>query len=67
MREGHIKVNSIGFNPVREAYASETGPDGRAIKRRHIQEVKLYELSAVPIAMDSQAAITRVHGMVPYR
>lgn len=72
MIEGHIKRNSIGFNAVRETYQTDDLPGDRMgvttkVKRRHIQELKLFELSALPLADDPEAVNVRVHGMVPFQ
>jgi HK97 family phage prohead protease len=77
MIEGHIKRNSIGFMPVRESYEPydpETGEtfDSKtksksAMMGRSIHEIKLYEISAVPLADDPNATIQQVKSAVPFQ
>jgi HK97 family phage prohead protease len=79
MLEGHIRRLSIGFTPVRESYEraeelSEGTPPGAvpsAVRRksivRHLHEVKLFEISAVPIAANEAATITSVKAAVPFQ
>lgn len=70
MREGHIKRNSIGFYALRENWKQDDQPSSdsadRKEMRRHIQEVKLMEISAVPLADDPGAVITSVKSAVPF-
>jgi HK97 family phage prohead protease len=77
MLEGHIKRLSIGFAPVRESYErvdqAPVSDDSAspAIRRksivRHLHEVKLFEISAVPIAANEQAMITNIKAAVPFQ
>lgn len=72
MLEGHIKRLSIGFAPVRESYerAEDTGRDAGAARKsivRHLHEVKLFEVSAVPIAANEEATITNIKAAVPFQ
>jgi HK97 family phage prohead protease len=71
MAEGHIKRNSIGFYALRESWKPDDQPaEGdradRKEMRRHIHEVKLMEISAVPLADDPGAVITSVKSAVPF-
>ena len=76
MLEGHIRRLSIGFVPVRESYEradeaadqnSSASPGRRKTIVRHLHEVKLFEISAVPIAANEAATITTVKAAVPYQ
>ena len=78
MLEGHIRRLSIGFAPVRESYeradeaaSADDGPSAILSRRktivRHLHEVKLFEISAVPIAANEAATITSVKAAVPYQ
>ncbi len=78
MLEGHIRRLSIGFVAVRESYERGDGASnsddglGAALSRRktivrHLHEVKLFEISAVPIAANEAATITTVKSAVPYQ
>jgi HK97 family phage prohead protease len=78
MLEGHIRRLSIGFAPVRESYAraedapvSDDAPAAPSLRRktivRHLHEVKLFEVSAVPIAANEAAIITNVKTAVPFQ
>lgn len=55
MAEGHIDRASIGFDPVRVTWSEEE--DGLI---RHLHEVKLWEVSPVPIAANEECAIRLV-------
>lgn len=61
--EGHITRNSIGFLPVLEKWSRHD--DGKT--HRHLQELKLFEISAVPIADDPHAVIIGIKAVVPYQ
>ncbi len=81
MLEGHIRRLSIGFAPVRESYqrreddlapgsddASLPAPASRRKSIvRHLHEVKLFEVSAVPIAANEAATIISVKTAVPFQ
>jgi HK97 family phage prohead protease len=60
--EGHIKRNSIGFVALREKW--DRGAESKL--SRHVQEVKLFEISAVPLADDPGAVILGVKAAVPF-
>jgi HK97 family phage prohead protease len=80
MAEGHINRLSIGFLPVREnseAYDLDTGDpipanEHRGSARRigigrQLHELKLFEISGVPLADDPNATIREVHTIVPFQ
>ena len=56
MKAGVITENSVGILPIQK----EMGSDGY----RHINEVKLFEISAVTLAANDQAMIMDVKGNV---
>lgn len=63
MLEGHASRNSIGYDPVRETW--DKAPDGRLIRR--LQEVKLFEISVVPLAANEYARLVSVKSVVPFQ
>jgi len=77
--EGHIKRNSIGFQSVRESYTPYDQDTGEPIegdskrggKRvamgRDLHEIKVFEISAVPLADDPNATIGEVKTIVPFQ
>jgi HK97 family phage prohead protease len=67
MIEGHIKRNSIGFAPVQERYERQTGDKGPGDMVRHLDELKLFEISCVPIAANEESMITGVKAAVPFQ
>ena len=69
MLEGHLKYNSIGFDPVRESYRPDDMP-GQAGKKqmvRHLHELKLFEVSVVPIPANEESAITGCKAVTPFQ
>lgn len=63
MIEGHISRNSIGYESIREHYSRQAGTP--AI--RHLDEIKLYEISVVPLAANEEATIIGVKAVVPFQ
>lgn len=55
-RDGVLDEGSIGFDTVKEEWVK----DEKYGEVRHIKELKLYDLSPVPIAMNPAAIITEV-------
>lgn len=53
MIEGHVTEASIGFDSVRERFEEV---DGKSV--RHIEELKLYEISAVPFGANEHTRIS---------
>ncbi len=60
MLEGHIKLNSIWHKVIRDRFVRNA--ETKAV-RRHLDEVRLYEISALPVAANDQADIVRVKGV----
>ena len=58
MLEGHINRLSIGFRTIKDHY--DRSEDNGNPSIRYIDEVKLYEVSAVPFAANEEAVITSV-------
>lgn len=65
MRDGVVSELSIGFDAVREFTVND--PSGLAEPVRHLQEVKLWEISLVTFAADPMARVAAVHAVVPYQ
>ncbi len=63
MREGHIHLNSIGYRTMRDSY--QRNPDTKAV-RRHLHELRMFEISALPVAANDQAAIISVKSVAPF-
>jgi len=57
MRDGVLDELSIGYNAVKEE-VKEDGPEGEAV--RHLKEIKLLDVSPVPLAMNPAAIVTDV-------
>jgi len=60
-RDGVLDELSIGYDAVKEEY--EDLEDGRRI--RHLKEIKLYDISLVPMAMNPAAIVTDVKELKP--
>lgn len=63
MIEGHINRLSIGYGAIRERW--ERNEDDVMI--RYLDEIKLWEVSAVPFAANEEARITLVKAVVSYQ
>jgi HK97 family phage prohead protease len=63
MLEGHIKLNSIGHKVIVDKFVRNA--ETKAI-RRHLHEVKLLEISALPVAANELANIVGVKSVVPF-
>jgi HK97 family phage prohead protease len=63
MLEGHIKLNSIGHKVIVDKYVRNA--ETKAV-RRHLHEVKLLEISALPVAANELADIVRVKSVMPF-
>lgn len=62
MLEGHIDRLSFGYDPIIVSW------EKRGEKMiRHLKEVKLFEITACPIAMNDMAMITAVKSITPYQ
>jgi len=57
MRDGVLDELSIGYMSVKEEM-KEDGPEGEAV--RHLKEIKLMDVSPVPLAMNPAATVTDV-------
>lgn len=64
--EGHIDRLSIGYDPVQEDFETKM-IDGKKRIIRHLRQVKLYEISAVPLAANEEARILTVKAVVPFQ
>lgn len=64
MMEGHIGKLSIGYDSVRERYGKDPGT-GKTV--RFLDEVKLFEISVVPIPAMDRAQILSVKTVVPFQ
>lgn len=62
--EGHVSKLSIGFDVVKESFGRDP-QTGQAV--RFLDEVKLYEISVVPIPALDRATILSVKAVVPYQ
>lgn len=62
MMEGHIDRVSIGFDIIQQSWEERDGT-----KIRHIKEVKLYEISPVPIAANEETEILDVKTVVSFQ
>lgn len=60
--DGTIRKMSIGYVPVKESW--EKLADGRVV--RNLEEIKLLEVSVVPLAMNEATRIVAVKGMMPF-
>lgn len=58
MRDGVVTELSIGFDPVK--WRMEQAPE-QTEARRHLDEVRLWEVSPVTFAADPEARVTEVH------
>lgn len=56
MRDGTLNEMSIGYDPVKEEW--EKNEEG--VDVRHLKEVKLFDVSPVPLAMNPAAIVTEV-------
>ncbi len=63
MKDGVISELSIGYDPIKVGYM--TGPEGQQI--RTLQEIRLYEISPVTVAMNPAAVITDVKAAIPFK
>lgn len=57
MKSGTLDEGSIGYDTVKESW-EEDDEDG--VEKRHIKELKLYDASPVPLAMQEGAILTDV-------
>lgn len=64
MIEGHLGKLSIGYDSVRERYVRD---DRTGKTARHLDELKLYEISVVPIPALERASILSVKTVVPFQ
>lgn len=64
MVEGHLSKLSIGFDVVRESFGRDPNT-GKSV--RFLDEVKLYEISVVPIPALDRAQILSVKAVVPFQ
>jgi HK97 family phage prohead protease len=65
MLEKHLNFTSIGFRPIHQDFEEVVIDEGSPPKIiRHIREVKLYEISAVPIPANEGARIERVKSLL---
>lgn len=64
MRDGVLTELSIGFDPIKHHTVRET-IDGLPVEVRHVSEVRLWEISVVTFAANSQAVVTAVHRRTP--
>lgn len=64
MIEGHLDRVSIGYLPTRDGERAEQTSDGQWI--RHLTELKLYEISVVPVPANEAAVLTSVKAVVPF-
>lgn len=59
MIEGHISRLSIGYEPIQTNWTGEYSPKS-GMEIRELKELKLLEVSAVPIAANEEAVVTDV-------
>lgn len=64
MIEGHIQYTSIGFDPIRAEWEIIDVGNGTKKYVRHLREVKLWEISPVPIPANEGARIQSVKGLL---
>ena len=57
MRDGVLDELSIGYKAIKEEMKND-GPDDQAV--RHLKEIKLMDVSPVPLAMNPAAVVTDV-------
>jgi uncharacterized protein len=60
MKDGVVDALSIGFDAIKFSFQEDE--DSKELIR-HIQEIRLYEVSAVTLGADSKALITEVHSL----
>lgn len=65
MIEGHISRMSIGYEPVQVNWTGEKAENGMEI--RELKEIKLLEVSAVPIAANESAVVTGVKAVTSFQ
>ena len=63
MIEGHLKFLSIGFQTLKQDF-TEAVVHGRRVFTRHIREVRLWEISLVPIPVNEGTGITHIKGLL---
>jgi len=61
LRDGVLNEGSIGYDTIKEAW--DELEDG--VQVRHIKELKLYDISLVPLAMNAAAVVTDVKEFKP--
>lgn len=62
IEEGHITRASIGYQPIAVQYEER---DGKIV--RHLNEVRLLEISAVPVGANDDAEFYAMKGIVPFQ
>jgi HK97 family phage prohead protease len=60
MKDGVVDALSIGFDAIKFSFQED---EDSKVLIRHIQEIRLYEVSAVTLGADSKALITEVHSL----
>lgn len=65
MIEGHINRMSIGYEPITVEWTGDKADNGMEI--RELKEIKLLEVSAVPIAANESAVVTGVKSVVSFQ
>ena len=63
MLEGHINRLSIGYGTIRESYPDDDD-DNKGKVGRYLEEVKLYEISAVTFPANEEAVILAVKNII---
>ena len=64
MIEGHIRLNSIGHKTIRDSFKRDA--ETKAVTR-HLHEMRLYEISALPVAANDRAAIINVKSVCTFQ
>jgi len=60
-KDGVLDEGSIGFDPIKEEWQEHEELGGKKV--RHLKEVRLYDLSPVPLGMNPAAIITDVKSL----